>query len=171
MATIALNQYVGSWNGLQMYAKNFTTGGKLYIANEYNGGIVPRGKEIVSDVGFTLASGLVVADFAAFPSSGGTGVGIPTDLATNPIGWAKKIDSEGNGYFKKSEDSTSNEDTNGDGIIDSNDSPRNSANVLTQAMDWIKANPFLAAGIAIGAYLLFFQPKGRGKKKKLFGLI
>lgn len=169
MATISLGQYLGSWNGLQMYARSFTTGGKLYIANDYNGGYVPRGKEIVSDTGFTLASGLVVADFAAFSTSGGTGVGIPTDLATAPIGWAKKIDSEGNGYFKKSSDT--NEDTNGDGIVDSNDSPRNSANVFTQAMKWVKANPFLAAGIAIGAYLLFFQPKGRGKKKKLFGLI
>jgi hypothetical protein len=172
MAVPIQDAYVGSWNGIQMYAKAFSPGGKLYIANTTVSSapagstvLVPRGKEIVSDGGWTMASGYVVADFASYSTSGGNGTGIPTDLATTPNGWAKMQDNWG-GYFQKVETTTT--DTNGDGVIDEKDKAR-SANSFDKAIDWVKANPLLAAGIVLGVYLVFFAKKG--KKKKLFGLL
>lgn len=173
MALPILGAFVGSWNGIQFYAKNFTIGGKLYIANEYNGGLVPRGKELVSDAGFVLASGFVVADFALYSISGGTGLGIPTDLATTPNGWAKIADPEGNFYFKKLDGVSNTNDLDGDGINDTTglEIVQRSASFTTQAMDWIKANPIYTAGILIGLYLLYTSSQGGKKRKKILGLI
>lgn len=173
MAAPILGSYLGSWNGVQMYAKQFSPNGKMYIGNSVIGNsketIVPRGKEIVSDTAWIMASGFVVADFAAYSTSGGSGVGIPTDLAVTPLGWARMTDNYGD-FFQKADGGTLGVDTNGDGIADADLSPIRSANMIDQITDWVKKNPLLTAGIALALYYVLSQ-NGKGKKKKFLGIL
>jgi hypothetical protein len=164
MSVATKGQIVGVLNSSQtIYAESFEDGKALFLTAKYDGGFVPKGKQLVAGSGFVFQNGFVVADFAAYPASADTdGFEIPaTVAAAKPISWEAKEDSNGKTYFKKR--LTTVDDTNGDGVIDSKDTAR-SANFLTPIIDWFGKNPIAIVGGVILLYLAL-KPKGKGKSK------
>jgi hypothetical protein len=167
MALATKGLLVAVINGsLNIFADNFEDGKPLFLVTKTSdGGIAPRGKEIVSGGGAVMQNGFVAADFVDYPASGeATGFTIPAAVtAMKPASWEAKEDADGRTYFKKRVPTDT--DTNGDGVVDTKDTQR-SANFLTTTIDWFGKNPIAIVGGVILLYLLL-KPKGKGKSKGL----
>lgn len=149
-------------------ARTFDDGANWYLTQEAPeiepGAFLIRDAKLITETGtgtFTLATGITSEDVALFKSGGATAdqFGVALSQAFQvPAGYVKKVKTDGTIYFVN----TLETDLDGDGIADST----RSANIATQAWEWIKANPLLTAGIIVAAFILYKQVTSTGKKKK-----
>lgn len=172
---------IGSWKnapGQVFKSRTFDNGTNFYLTqviSDFPDAFIVRGKGLAADANnFTLAAGVTVEDVNLLKVSDDAGVQTPQSFVT-PAGYVKKFTTDGTPYYVNAEEQRQADlgvvDTDGDGIADT---PR-SANLFTQITDWVKANPILAVGIAVAAYLFIIKPmmggSGKGKKKGLLALL
>lgn len=167
---------LGTWKnvpGSIFHARTFDNGTTFFavqVISDFPDAFIVRGKGLVADTNnFTLASGITTDEVNALVASDSAGVQTPSSFVT-PAGFVKKFTTDGTPYYENADERNNYDkgDTDGDGKPDSR-----SANLFTQGVDWVKANPVLSVGIAIAIYLFIIKPAmgGKGKKKGLLALL
>ncbi len=166
---LANKKLIGTWNtvpGSVFQSRTFDNGATFYlvqVVSEYPDAFIVRGRDLTAN-NFTKASGITTEEVNALADSDDAGLTAPTAFVV-PAGYVKKFTTDGTPYYTNADELVSVAgDTNGDGVVDANDA--RSANLITQVTDWVKANPILAAAIAVGVYLFILKPMMGGKKKK-----
>jgi hypothetical protein len=165
---------LGYWNTpqgrLEVIAYMFGSAGTLHIFTPYGNGGAVRSRNFIkttSNTGFEPVADLTETDINKFAASAENDLGgfLPPTGFVIPTGWGQVADSNGDKYIvpvqfiKNGVDSSAGSDT---GLVAA--SSTYSA-LLSDPIGWVKANPIWAACIAVAVYLLFFQKKGRGRKK------
>jgi hypothetical protein len=174
--SLSNKKIIGSWKnvpGSIFHARTFDNGTTFYlvqVVSDYPDAFIVRGRALAANTNdFTLASGIGTDDVNLLVASDSAGVQTPSSFVT-PAGYVKKFTTDGTPYYENADERAAyaKGDTDGDGTIDSR-----SANLFTQATDWVKANPVLSVGIAIAIYLFIIKPAmgGKGKKKGLLALL
>ncbi|MFD2521370.1 hypothetical protein [Emticicia soli] len=169
---------IGTWKnvpGSVFQAITFDNGTTFYLAQvlkEYPLSFYIRGRGLAQNTNeFQLASGVTTDDLTQLVESDTYGVQKPSSFKT-PAGYVEKYATDGTAFFVNAEEQRQADlgnDSDGDGVPDTR-----SANLFTQATDWVKANPVLAVGIAVAVYLFILKPMmggGKGKKKGLLALL
>lgn len=165
-----LGYWLTSTGRFQVLAWTFPNDSTLYVVTPYGNGLAVRSRNFVKlDAhNFEPVADFKEADVAKFGESAVAdtgGFGPPTGF-TLPAGYAEVTDGNGRKYLVGAE-LVVNEDTGGTTTITSALTTTRST-IFSDPIGWVKSNPVLAAGIALGVYILFFQKKG--KKKRGFSL-
>lgn len=166
-----LGYWITNTGRRQVIAFTFPNDPTLHVVTPYGNGIAVRSRNFVKlDAhNFEPVADFKEADVLKFPESqpGDTGgFKVPVGFAL-PKGYAEVTESDGSVYLVPAElvkDDNTIVTTTGTTALTTTRST-----ILTDPIGWVKANPILAAGIALGVYLLFFQKKGK-KKRGSFSL-
>jgi hypothetical protein len=165
----------GGNDELRAYA--FVAGGQLYNcqiiqvdANNEPSVVVIRGSQLLLDVNIAFGyssrlSAYSEADLSVLADSpDGNGFETPTGFVT-PLGWSKNVVNGTTTFTRTGAISETDEDTNGDGIVDALD---RSAPVgyYAKAVAWVTANKEISivVGLAL-VYFLAIKKKAAGKGK------
>ena len=161
-------QYLGRWNGGELYARIF--GSKNYLTQPSgDGGFMVRGRGLLgnTDAGYMAPTtgALTQADIDSFVASDTFGVQRPQIFET-PTGYTKVSKNGADIYYLNTLIEQNPELMNEE--KEDKKGERSADTFLTKAWAWIQANPFQSVAIAVGLYIFVLEPilNGGGKKKK-----